>query len=260
MLRPRLMPCLLIQNKGLVKTVKFSNPKYIGDPLNVVRLFNEKFVDELIVLDIDATVEKRQPDYRLIANLANECRMPLSYGGGITSLEQIDQIICLGVEKVVLSAAAVITPKLVSDAVLRLGSQSIATIIDIKKTGLFRGYEVVIHNGRTRTGKDPVAFVNELQDRGVGEIIINSVDHDGTMKGYDLDLVDRIKNVTHTPLTVLGGAGHLDDISSLWEKHGLVGAAAGSIFVFKGKYRAVLVSYPNAFEKSKLIKKSGWSI
>lgn len=258
MLRPRLIPCLLVHNSGLVKTTKFSDPKYVGDPINAVRIFNEKMVDELMVFDIDATVRRREPNYHMIANLANECRMPLSYGGGVIDSEQIERIIGLGVEKVSLSATATVNPALITLAATRVGSQSIVAVIDVKKTGLMRRYEVVTHNGTVRTGLDPVKFAKELQERGAGEIVVNSVDHDGTMKGYDLDLVASIRDQIHLPMTILGGAGTLDDVSSLWKAQGLIGAAAGSLFVFKGKYRAVLISYPNFSEKSAVLAKAGW--
>lgn len=260
MLRPRLIPCLLVQNNGLVKTTKFGDPKYVGDPINAVRIFNEKVVDELVVLDIDATVQQREPNYKLIANLANECRMPLSYGGGVTSPEQIDRIISLGVEKVSVSAAAVADPNLISKAASHVGSQSIVAVLDVKKTGLLRRYEVVTHNGSNRTGRDPVEFAKHLQESGAGEIVINSVDLDGTMQGYDLDLISKIREQIHVPMTVLGGAGNLNDISSLWQSQGLIGAAAGSLFVFKGKYRAVLINYPNISEKTAVLTQAGWKI
>lgn len=258
MLQPRLIPCLLLHKNGLVKTRKFENPKYVGDPINAVRIFNEKFVDELIVLDIDATVQNRPPNYNLIATLANECRMPLAYGGGVTTTEQIKNIIGLGVEKVTISAEAIYNPDLITNAATHVGSQSIVAVIDIKKTGLLRRYEVVTHNGRKRTGLDPVELGVKLQNMGVGEILINSVDLDGTMQGYDMDLISKYREKIQVPLTVLGGAGSFGDISSLWKTNGLVGAAAGSLFVFKGKYRAVLINYPNVSEKADILSRSGW--
>lgn len=260
MLRPRIIPCLLIQNNGLVKTIKFGEPKYVGDPINAVRIFNEKVVDELIVLDIDATRKSYEPNYKLIANLANECRMPLSYGGGVTTPDQIDRIISLGVEKVAVSAAAVSNPSLISEAASHVGSQSIIAVIDVKKTGLLRRYEVVTHNGSRRTGLDPVEFAVQLQDMGAGEIVINSVDLDGTMLGYDMDLISKIRKRMQIPMTVLGGAGKLNDISSLFKSQGLIGAAAGSLFVFKGKYRAVLINYPNLQEKAVILKQAGLTL
>jgi cyclase len=249
MLRPRIVPCLLIHNGGLVKTVKFGAPKYVGDPLNAVRIFNEKEVDELMVFDIDASRHMREPDYKLIANLARECRMPLSYGGGVKTVEQFDRIIGLGVEKVTVSSAAVDDPTLISRAAARIGSQSVVAVIDVKKSGLLRNSEVVTLNATKRSGLEPSAFAARLQELGAGEIVLNNVDRDGEMKGYDFDLIDSVRNAISTPLTVLGGAGSLEDIRSLVSRYGIIGAAAGSLFVFKGKYRAVLINYPSLEEK-----------
>ncbi len=257
MLRPRLIPCLLVHNRGLVKTIKFAEPKYVGDPINAVRIYNEKEVDELVVLDIDATRLGREPDYRMIANLANECRMPLCYGGGIRTHEQIERIIGLGVEKVALSAAVVHEPELVSSAAARVGSQSIVAVLDVKYTGLMRRPEVVTHNATVRTGLDPFVFANRLQGLGAGEIVLNSVDRDGTMQGYDMGLVDRLRECVRLPVTFLGGAGSLSDIEQLYAAEGIVGAAAGSLFVFKGKYRAVLINYPSRAEKEALLRRAG---
>ena len=252
MLRPRIIPCLLMHNGALIKTVGFSQPKYVGDPLNAVRIFNEKEVDELMILDIDASRYGREPDYKLIANLALECRMPLSYGGGVNTVEQFDRIIGLGVEKVAVSSAAVDDPDLISRASAHVGSQSVVAIIDVKKTGIFRKNEVVTLNATNRTGLEPAAWAEKLQQLGAGEIVINTVDRDGHMTGYDLDLIDSIRKSSSTPLTVLGGAGSLDDIHGLIDRYGIIGAAAGSLFVFKGKYRAVLINYPSHEEKKRL--------
>lgn len=249
MLRPRIIPCLLIHKGGLVKTVKFSAPKYVGDPLNAVRIFNEKEVDELMVVDIDASRHMREPDYKLIANLARECRMPLSYGGGVKTVEQFDRIIGLGVEKVAVSSAAVDDPNLISRAAARVGSQSVVAVIDVKRSGLLRKPEVVTLNATKRSGLEPSVIAAKLQELGAGEIVLNNVDRDGEMKGYDFDLIDSVRNAISTPLTVLGGAGSLEDIRSLVSRYGIIGAAAGSLFVFKGKYRAVLINYPSLEEK-----------
>jgi len=249
MLRPRIIPCLLIHNGGLVKTVKFSAPKYVGDPLNAVRIFNEKEVDELMVVDIDASRHMREPDYKLIANLARECRMPLSYGGGVKTVEQFDRIIGLGVEKVAVSSAAVDDPTLISRAAARVGSQSVVAVIDVKRSGLLRKPEVVTLNATKRSGLEPSVFATNLQKLGAGEIVLNNVDRDGEMKGYDFDLIDSVRNAISIPLTVLGGAGSLEDIRCLVIRYGIIGAAAGSLFVFKGKYRAVLINYPDLEEK-----------
>jgi len=253
MLRPRLIPCLLIQNGGLVKTVQFADPKYVGDPINAVRIFNEKEVDELIVLDIDATAQGREPDYNRIRNLAAECRMPLCYGGGVKTVEQVERIISLGVEKVALSVAAVADPTLVARAAEVVGSQSVVAVLDVKKSGWRGKYEVFTHNATNKSGRDPVEFAREMAAQGAGEIVVNSIDRDGTMKGYDFDLIREVRDVVRLPLTVLGGAGSLKDIESLIKTFGIIGAAAGSLFVFKGVYRAVLINYPSRAEKDALI-------
>ena len=252
MLQPRLIPCLLIHNGGLYKTVKFGQPKYVGDPLNAVRIFNEKQVDELILIDIDASRFGNKPDFQLIAKIASECRMPLCYGGGVKTVDDFIRIISLGVEKVAVSSAAIETPELLTAAAAEVGSQSVVSVIDVKKIGLFKRYEVVTQNASQNTGLEPSAWAKELQRLGVGEIILNSVDNDGKMDGYNYELVDLVRNSVSTPLTVLGGAGSRNDIRSLYDRYGIIGAAAGSLFVFKGKYRAVLINYPNREEKNTL--------
>lgn len=256
MLRPRIIPCLLLQNGGLVKTQKFGSPKYVGDPINAVRIFNEKEVDELIVVDIDASVQSREPDYNLIKSLAAECRMPLCYGGGVRSVEQVERIVSLGVEKVAVSAAAVREPGLIGRAAAVVGGQSVVVVLDVKKTGWRGKYELWTHNATKRTGLCPVEFAKEMQAQGAGEIVINSIDNDGLMRGYDLALARAIRQVITLPMTVLGGAGSLQHIQELIESFRIVGAAAGSLFVFKGVYRAVLINYPNRTEKDALVAKA----
>lgn len=257
MLRSRIIPCLLIHNGGLVKTVQFGEPKYVGDPLNAVRIFNEKEVDELMVLDIDASRLGRPPNETLVAKLAAECRMPLCYGGGVKTVDQIERLIALGVEKVAIGSAAVENPNLIAHAVARVGSQSIVGVIDVKASGLLRYPEVVIMNATTRTGFNPTNFARRLQECGVGEIVLNSVDRDGRMQGYDLDLIERVKEIISIPMTVMGGAGSLEDIRKLVQKYPVIGVAAGSLFVFKGKYKAVLINYPSLTERDSLVGFSG---
>ncbi|TKC05275.1 AglZ/HisF2 family acetamidino modification protein [Pedobacter frigoris] len=252
MLRPRIIPCLLVHDKGLVKTVRFKDPKYVGDPINAVRIFNEKQVDELTVLDIDASVQNREPDYRMIENLAAECRMPLCYGGGVKTPEQAQRIFSLGVEKIAISSAAVEDPLLVTRIAERVGNQSVVVVIDVKKK-MLGGYEVYINNGKKSTGKNPFELAKQVQKYGVGEIVINFIDNDGVMKGYDLSLAEKMRDSVTVPLTMLGGAGSLDDIGKLISKFGIIGASAGSLFVFKGVYKAVLINYPNQNEKTQLI-------
>lgn len=252
MLRPRIIPCLLIQNGGLVKTIRFGQPKYVGDPLNAVRIFNEKEVDELIVADIDATTLGREPNYSVIADLAAECRMPLCYAGGLKTPEQVERIITLGVEKVAMSSAAIQRPELIAESARRVGNQSVVVVMDVKKVGLLRRYELFTHNGTRSAGKNPLDFAREAVELGAGEIVINSIDLDGAMTGYDLHLIEKVRDVVSVPLTVLGGAGSIQDIKDVILRHCIIGAAAGSLFVFKGKYRAVLIQYPSRSEKDAL--------
>lgn len=231
-----------------MKTVNFANPKYVGDPINAVRIFNEKEVDELIVLDIDASVQRREPDYALIRNLAAECRMPLAYGGGVKTVEQVVRIIKMGVEKVALSSLVIEQPAIVSEMARFVGNQSIVAVLDVKRDKKGK-YEVWTHNASKNTGRDPVSLAQELEALGVGEITLNSIDQDGVMKGYDLELARRVRAAVTVPMTVLGGAGKLGDIQALIRELGIVGAAAGSLFVFKGIYKAVLINYPNRADK-----------
>jgi cyclase len=256
MLRPRIIPCLLLHQGGLVKTQGFKEPKYVGDPINAVRIFNEKEADELMVLDIDATVNKVAPDFGLIAKLAAECRMPLCYGGGVTTAHQAARIVDMGVEKVAVSAACIANPALLTEMAAAVGRQSVVAVLDVRKrTGLFaKGFEVCTHNAKTSHKLDPIAFAKQLQDAGAGEIVINSVDRDGLMQGYDLDMAAQFKNAVRVPMTFLGGAGTLEHLSELIGRVGVVGAAAGSLFVFKGKYRAVLINYPNPTQKIQLCR------
>ncbi len=254
MLRPRIIPCLLVHKGGLVKTQGFKDPKYLGDPINAVRIFNEKEADELMVLDIDATFKGVEPDFGLIAKLAAECRMPLCYGGGVTKAEQAARIVDMGVEKVAISAAAISNPSLLSEMAAAVGRQSVVAILDVRKrTGFFaKGYEVCSHNARAVHKLDPVTLAQQLQTAGAGEIVINSIDRDGMMHGYDLDLAEQVMQAVKVPVTFLGGAGSLEHIGDLVSRLGVVGAAAGSLFVFKGKYRAVLINYPTPAQKAQL--------
>ena len=252
MLRSRITPCLLVHKKGLVKTTHFKDPKYVGDPLNAVKIFNEKEVDELIVLDIDATVEQRGPDFELIENLAIECRMPFCYGGGVTTVEQAKKIISLGAEKVALSSAAVHNTKILKEIGEAVGIQSVVVVLDIKKKKLFGGYEIVTHNGKKVTGLKLNDFLKELSEIGIGELVINSVDNDGKMEGFDFKLFDLIRDQTEMPMTILGGAGKLEDVKEAIGRYKTIGVSAGSLFVFKGKYRAVLINYPNLEERKAL--------
>ena len=253
MLRPRIIPSLLIQDNGLVKTVNFKNPKYVGDPINAVRIFNEKEVDELAIFDIDATAKGLEPNYSLIERIANQSRMPLCYGGGVKTVEQAQKIFGLGIEKIALSSAVLHNPELITQIANRVGAQSVIVVLDVKKK-LFGGYEVYTHNGKKSTGINPFDFAEKAQRLCAGEIIINSIDQDGVMKGFDMNLIDKVRDKISLPLTVLGGAGELQHIQQVIHKHGVIGVAAGSLFVFKGVYKAVLINYPEKGEKEKLYK------
>jgi cyclase len=255
MLRPRLIPCLLVQDGGLVKTVNFTNPKYVGDPINAVRIFNEKEVDELLVLDISASRGTRGPDYQLIRSLAAECRMPLAYGGGVSSLEQFQRIVGLGVEKVSVCSAAITNPNLVAEAARQVGSQSVVVTLDLRRRP-DGAYKLFGNGGRDEAPLSLVAAVRQFQDLGAGEIVVNSIDRDGAMKGYDWDLVRIVRDSASVPITVLGGAGSLAHCGGLVEQFGSLGVAAGSLFVFKGSLRAVLINYPKPADKDALFRQA----
>lgn len=243
MLRSRIVPVLLIHDKGLVKTRRFGEHKYVGDPVNAVKIFNEKEVDELTLLDIDATVQGREPDYDQLRNIAIESRMPLSYGGGITTAKQAAEIIALGFEKVSVSAAALARPELIREMAEQVGRQSVVVTVDVRKGGLLGGYSVYSHNARQKHKANLVEFITQAVDLGAGEIVINSIDRDGMMEGYDLKLAKMVRDAVTTPLSFLGGAGSTSHMTELIETVGICGAAAGSFFVLKGTFRAVLISY-----------------
>lgn len=253
MLYPRIIPVLLVHDKGLVKTVKFKDTKYVGDPINAVKIFNEKEADELIVIDIDASVEGREPDYKLIENLATECRMPLCYGGGIKTVDQAQRILSLGVEKVALSSVVFERPEIISELAERVGRQSVVVVLDVKRHLFGSKYDCYTHNGKNNRKVCAFEFAEKVQQLGAGEVVINSIDNDGVMKGYDLELINKIKNLLSIPITAVGGAGNYDDIKTLVCQHPVIGAAAGSTFVFKGKYKAVLINYPTAAEKRNIL-------
>ena len=254
MLRPRIVPCLLISSGGLVKTKGFNAPRYVGDPINAVKIFNEKQVDELIVLDIDATVMGVEPNYGLIEKMAQECRMPLCYGGGISKSSQAFRIMQSGVEKISLGASAILNPDLLGEISAGAGSQSVVAVLDVrKKKGIFsNGYQAFTHNGKIPRDGDPLEIVADFQRAGAGEIMVNFIDNDGEMSGYDLDLARLIIKKVSVPTTFLGGAGSIDHMIDLVSACGIVGVAAGSFFVFKGSYRAVLINYPSQEQRDKI--------
>lgn len=243
MLRSRISPCLLLHNGGLVKTRQFKDAKYVGDPLNAVKIFNEKEVDELIFLDIDASVNSAEPRMSLLRSLAIESRMPLCYGGGVTTAHQAARIVAMGFEKVSVSSAALDRPELIREMSEAIGTQSVVVTIDVRRNSIFSGYSIYSHNGRKKHKMSVPDFCHTAVSMGAGEIVVNSIDRDGMMDGYDLDLAREIRNAVDLPMTVLGGAGNIAHMQELIDSVGIVGAAAGSFFVFKGLYRAVLLSY-----------------
>ncbi|HUR10515.1 MAG TPA: AglZ/HisF2 family acetamidino modification protein [Flavitalea sp.] len=242
MKRIRIIPVLLIRKDGLVKSVKFKNHKYVGDPINAVRIFNEKEVDEIVLLDISATSEKRPPLVERIREIASEAFMPLAYGGGITKIDEIKELITAGVEKVVLNTSAVDNPSLITEGANWVGSQSIVVSIDVKKNWLGK-YRVFTNNGTRSTELDPTKFAQLAANAGAGEIFLNSIEKDGTFEGYDTTLIKQVSEAVDIPVVALGGAGSLEDFTTAIQ-HGASAAAAGSLFVFQRPHRAVLISYP----------------
>ena len=233
--RARLIPTLLLKENSVVKTVNFKDSKYIGDPLNTVRIFNEKQVDEIMIIDINATVDSNEPNYKIISKLASECTMPMCYGGGITNIEQVIKIIELGVEKVSLSSYAIKNPSIIRNIADKIGSQSIAITLDVKKS----------------TSKELTNFLKIIEDSGAGEIIINSINNDGMQRGYDRELIRQVCENISIPKTILGGGESIEEASQLNKEFKLSGFASGSQYIFKGKYRAVLINYPSFDEREK---------
>lgn len=252
MKRIRVIPVLLVHNNNLVKSVNFKNYRYIGDPINAVKIFNEKEVDELALIDISATKEKRPPNIQQIQEIAGEAFMPLSYGGGVTNINQVQQILFSGIEKVIINKAAITIPNLISEIAERFGSQSIVASIDIKKN-IWGKYKVYTDNGKKNSDWDPVEFAIHCQKKGAGEILLNSIDHDGTYTGYDLELIKKVTSSVSIPVIACGGAGSLTDFSNAVLQGHASAVAAGSIFVFQRPHNAVLLSYPSIKElKTKL--------
>ena len=245
MLRPRIIPCLLVSDGGLVKTKRFKDPKYVGDPINAVRIFNQKEVDELVVVDIDASKKKAPPNFDLISMLATECFMPLTYIGGISSLSDAKKIMALGIEKIGVNSASFDGKSLISQIAKDFGSQAVVACVDVKKT-LFGGHKLINHvTGETSANLEE--YIQECVDAGAGEILLQSVDNDGIQQGLDTDLIAKISPNIGVPLIALGGAGHFDDLKKGLEA-GADAVAAGSLFTFYGKHRAVLITYPDPMQ------------
>lgn len=243
MLRSRIIPSLLMRDGGLVKTVEFSSDKYVGDPINAVKIFNEKEVDELSIFDIGKHNDFKRPDFELLKKIAQEAAMPLCYGGGVSSVDDAIKLISMGYEKVSISSAAIINPQIIKDISSAIGSQSTIVTVDVKKKILYSGYNIYIDNASKKINDNYINFIKKAEDLGAGEIIINSIDKDGKMEGYDLALARITREAVSIPISILGGAGSMKDIEDLINEVGLVGACAGSIFVFNGPFKAVLISY-----------------
>lgn len=252
MLQARVIPCLLMRNAGLVKTVKFRHPRYIGDPINAVRIFNQKEVDELVFLDIGNEAERSAPDFDLLADIASEAFMPFAYGGGITGIDQVKRLYGLGVEKIILNTAAADNPGLVSQAAGLAGSSGVAVSIDVRRNWLGR-YSVCVGSGARDLKREPAAYAREMEQLGAGEILLNAIDRDGTMQGYDLELVRSVCEAVSVPVVAAGGAGSLHHFREAAEA-GASALAAGSMFVFHGKHNAVLITYPDYEELESLFK------
>ena len=252
MLHPRVIPCLLMRSGGLVKTVKFKNARYVGDPINAVRIFNEKEVDELVFLDIGSAGASTAPDFDLLADIASEAFMPFSYGGGITSIGHVKRLYALGVEKVVLNTAAADQPRLVSEAAALAGSSGVVVSMDVRRS--WRGaYTVCVAGGTRDLKREPAAYARDMEQLGAGEILLNAIDRDGTREGYDLELVRRVSEAVSIPVVVAGGAGDLRHFREATDA-GASGLAAGSMFVFHGKHDAVLITYPEYEELDRIFK------
>lgn len=253
MLGIRVIPSLLLRRSGLVKGSKFTGHRYIGDPMNAVKIFNEKEVDELVFLDVGATPSGAEPNFSLIQDIATEAFMPLAYGGGVSSVEHVGRLIRIGVEKVILNTAALVRPAFIREAADLAGSSSVVVGIDVRRS-VFGRYEVVSSCGAKKTGRDPVEWAAEVAALGAGEILLTSVDREGTMKGYDVDLVRAVTSAVHVPVIASGGAGGLDDFLKAVEQGGAAAVSAGNMFVFHGKHRAVLITYPDYRELEALFR------
>jgi len=245
-IRPRIIPTLLIDDRDLIKTIQFGKRTYLGDPVNAVKIFNRKRIDELSILDIGATRNNKGPDYELLKDIASEAFMPLSYGGGITNMDQIHDLLAIGYEKVILNTSLVKNPSLITKAAEKFGSQSIVASIDAKQ--IKNEYKCLIVDGTVATDKNPVELSKEAEKLGVGEIIINSIDKDGMMNGYDIELVKSVSDAVKIPVIAVGGAGEIKDLKKVLDEGHAHAAAAGSMFVYYGKLKAVLITAPTEKE------------
>lgn len=245
-LRPRVMPCLLLRGAGLVKTLEFADARYLGDPINAVKIFNDKEVDELVLLDIQASGGTREIQFDLVQEIVSEAFVPVCYGGGVTSVEDATRLLALGVEKISLNTSAVEDPSLVTRLAEKFGASTVLVSIDAKRKR--KRYEVMTRGGKISTGLEPAAWARRAQELGAGEIAINSIDRDGSMKGYDIDLIRSVTSSVTVPVIAMGGAGEIDDFRRAVVDGHASACAAGAMFVFQGKHRAVLISFPGQDE------------
>lgn len=252
MLKTRIIPALLLQNESLVKTVKFRKPGYIGDPINTVRIFNELEVDELVFLDITATNEEREPNYKILSEIANECFMPLGYGGGITTLEQAKRIFSIGFEKIVLNTSSHQNKELIAEIAEVYGNQAVIVSIDVKKN-FWGTYEVFSHAGKNNTKKNPVDWAVEVESIGAGEILLTSIDREGTWSGFDVNLVKKVTDVVSIPVIAHGGAGTTEHIGEVVKQGNASAVALGSMVVYQQKGYGVLVNFPDKKELEKIL-------
>jgi imidazole glycerol-phosphate synthase subunit HisF len=242
-MRTRVIPCLTLLDGGLVKTTRFSDPSYVGDPINAMRIFNDKEVDELVVLDIGASAARRGPNFALVEDIVREAFMPVGYGGGIASVDEAARIIEIGIEKILINTAAHERPALISELARRLGSQSVVASIDVRARRL-KGWDVAVRGGHEQTGEDPVATARRMADAGAGEILLTAIDRDGTRRGYDVELIKSVARAVDVPVIALGGAGSIEDFASAVSA-GASAVGAGAFFVYHGPHRAVLITYPD---------------
>jgi imidazole glycerol-phosphate synthase subunit HisF len=254
MLRSRLIPTLLIEEGGLVKGSEFQKHKYVGDPINAVKLFNDKEVDELILFDISVTNKKSDPDYKMIQDIVSEAFMPIGYGGGVSSMTQVEKLFKIGIEKIVINSAAFHDPSLISQISKVIGSQSTVVSIDVRKS-LFGKYEVFVNNGTKNTKISPIEYAQKMEKLGAGEIIVTSINKEGKGGGYDIGLLESVSSATSIPIVGSGGAGNLGDVLELNRNTSVAAAAAGSMFIFHGKHKAVLINYPEYGELERLYAK-----
>ena len=253
MLQTRVIPCLLLRGWGLVKTVKFKDARYVGDPINTVRIYNEKEVDELIFLDITATPESKSPPFQIIEEIATECFMPVTYGGGLRSLDDLRTIFGLGIEKVAVNSYAFERPEFIRQAAEVFGSQSIVASIDVRRT-LFGRYHVMTRGGTLDTKLHPVSWARQLVELGAGEILLTSIDRDGTYAGYDLELIRSVTEAVPIPVIACGGAGSIQDFAAAVKTGGASAVAAGSMVVYQGQDRGVLINFPKKQDLKRVLE------